>query len=80
MRFGQFDIIKVLEEKFVENLYLIPSQNGQEKWLQDRTKNTIDEMIQVSEESQGYVETYEEDAYIIIENDIKEFKDHWRMY
>lgn len=35
------------------------------------TRNTIDQMILVDEESQGYMETYEEDALIDIKNVLK---------
>ncbi len=44
------------------------------------TRNIVDQMIQVNEESQGYMETYEEDALINIKNDITKFKDRLKMY
>ncbi len=34
------------------------------------TRNIVDQMIQVDEDSQGYMETYEEDALIVINTNI----------
>lgn len=59
-----------LANLFIDNFYLIPSKFKQEKWLHDETKNMIHEMFEVGEESQGYLEAYEGETFIIIMSDI----------
>jgi hypothetical protein len=40
----------------------------------------IHEMFKFGEESQGYLEAYEGETFIINESDIIEFKDQLRIY
>jgi hypothetical protein len=69
-----------LANLFTNNFYLIPSKFKQEKWLHGETKNTIDEMFEVGEESQVYLKAYEGETFIIIKSGITKFKDQLKIY
>jgi hypothetical protein len=74
------DMVHDLTNLFAINFYLIPSKLKQDKWLPNERKNMIHEMFQAREESQGYLEAYEGEIFIITENNITKFKVQLRMY
>jgi hypothetical protein len=82
LRNGKSNVIEDLEEQFNEIIYLILTENAQEKLLRHGTKNKVDELFEVGQRSHALLDNalLEDEMLIITENDIIEFKDKQTMY
>jgi hypothetical protein len=82
LRNGKSDVIENLEEQFNENIYLILVESAQEKLIQHGTKNRVDELFEVGQESHVLFDIvfFENETLIITKNNIIEFKDRQTMY